>query len=85
MNVELISKNIKIKGRGTLTHFFLSSILADNTDAIKYVILGLLALSVITTIVKKLFKLALILALVAIAAYYFVPGVVESLALPPMQ
>jgi hypothetical protein len=64
---------------------FISSILADNGDAIKYVIVVLLAISVLTTIVKKLFKLALILALVTIFAYYLVPDVIATLSLPQIK
>jgi hypothetical protein len=60
----------------------LGSILTDNPDVIKYLVVGLLAISVLTTVVKKLFKLALILALVAIFAYYAVPQVMATLALP---
>lgn len=63
-------------------HLFMGSILTDNPDVIKYVVVGLLAISVLTTIVKKLFKLALILALVAIAAYYFVPQFLSMMTLP---
>jgi ABC-type multidrug transport system permease subunit len=63
---------------------FIGSILTDNVDAIKYVILALLALSILTTIVKKLFKFALVLALIAIVAYYLIPGVITTIALPPL-
>lgn len=52
---------------------FISSILTDNTQVIKYGVLAVLAISILTTIVKKLFKLAVILALLAIVAYYIIP------------
>jgi len=52
---------------------FISSILTDNTQVIKYGVLAVLAISILTTIVKKLFKLAIILALLAIVAYYIIP------------
>lgn len=65
-----------------MSHIFISSILTDNTEAIKYVVVALLALSVLTMIVKKVFKLALILALITIAAYYAVPGLIST---PPLH
>lgn len=56
----------------------LGSILS-NPDALKYIVLVILIISVFTTIIKKLFKLALALALIAMAANYLIPGVLTTL------
>lgn len=59
----------------------IGSILMDNPDAIKYFVVGLVAIFFLTTLIKKLFKLALILALIALAVYYF-PHLISALTLP---
>lgn len=63
----------------------IGTIFADYAVIIKYLLLAILATSVLTMIVKKLFKLALILALIAMAAYYIVPGIITPPPLPPIQ
>lgn len=55
---------------------FLGSILTDNVGTIQFVAVGLLAIAAFTLIVKKIFKLALIVTFIAIAAYYAVPGLI---------
>lgn len=55
---------------------FIGSILTENVGAIQFVAVGLLAIVTLTLIVKKIFKLALIVAFIAIAAYYAVPGLI---------
>lgn len=56
--------------------------LADNIDTITYVVVGILAIFTISFIVKKIFKLALIFALITIMAYYMVPDLFMSITLP---
>lgn len=51
----------------------ISSIPSENVQMIKYIVLAILAISVVTTIVKKLFKFAITLALIGIAVYYLLP------------
>lgn len=55
---------------------FIGSILTDNVGTIQFVAVGLLAIAAFTLIVKKIFKLALIVTFIAIAAYYAVPGLI---------
>jgi len=61
---------------------FIGSILTDNIGAIQFVVVGLLAIAALTLIVKKIFKLALIVVFIAIAAYYAVPGLITVPPLP---
>lgn len=51
----------------------ISSLSPENVQLIKYVVLAVLAISVVTTIVKKLFKLAITIAFIGIAVYYILP------------
>lgn len=51
----------------------LNFIPAENLQVIKYGVLAVLAISILTTLVKKLFKLAITLALIGIAVYYILP------------
>lgn len=51
----------------------ISSLSAENVQLIKYVVLAIVAISVVTTMLKKLFKLAITLALIGIAIYYILP------------
>lgn len=61
---------------------FMGSILSDNVGAIQFIVVGLLAIGTLILIVKKIFKLALILAFVTIVAYYAVPGLITIPPLP---
>ncbi|NMA69503.1 MAG: hypothetical protein GX958_08815 [Desulfitobacterium sp.] len=56
-----------------MSEIILSSILLDNLDTLKIVVVGLFVIFAITSIVRKVFKLALIFILIAVFAYYVVP------------
>lgn len=61
---------------------FVGTFLADNNDKVTYIVVGLLAIFTFSLIVKKIFKLALIFALITIIAYFLVPDLFTSLVLP---
>ena len=56
--------------------------MSDNIDTLSYIVVGLLAIFTVSLIIKKVFKLALIFVLITIMAYYLVPDLFASIALP---
>ena len=52
---------------------FLGSILAENAEIIRYIIVIILGISIITTVIKKLFKLAIFLGIIALVAHFLYP------------
>ncbi|TWH60297.1 hypothetical protein DesLBE_4730 [Desulfitobacterium sp. LBE] len=62
--------------------FLIGFVLADNIDTLSYIVVGLLAIFTVSLIIKKVFKLALIFTLITIMAYYLVPDLFASIALP---
>ena len=54
----------------------------ENMDTITYIIVGILVIFTISFVVKKIFKLALVFALIAIMAYYLVPDLFTAILLP---
>lgn len=65
-----------------MVELFVGTVLMDNIDTMTYIIVGLLAIFTFSLIVKKIFKLALIFALITIIAYFLVPDLFTSLVLP---
>lgn len=60
----------------------MGSALINNLDILKYIIVGIFLIFAVTSIIRKVFKLALIFALIAVVAYYFAPQISSYFLLP---
>ncbi|MGE4271425.1 MAG: hypothetical protein AB7E31_00945 [Desulfitobacterium sp.] len=65
-----------------MIELFNGGIVLDNLDLITYALVGILAIFTFSLIVKKVFKLALIFVFITIIAYYNVPDLIASIAIP---